>query len=202
MRNLIKVKFRGGLLNEVITSDPKEKSLLGKLGGGVKKLILGKNIYKFYDKIKSVATFNDYTLKPSGSGVLGGANQFTIKIFKGKEPVGEFVAFVAEDEAKRVSLQIQKVEIFDKYKGKGIMKNFYQEFNQWLKDNFEEFGSFNSDFTFLYNEKTGGYDGFNMWEKLVKMGKAKRMGPDSDYIPPAKPEKGKFWFLKSGYSLL
>jgi hypothetical protein len=40
-----------------------------------------------------------------------------------------------------------------------------------------------------------------MWEDLVKKGLAKRLGPDSDYIPPTTPPKNGRWSINSGYAL-
>jgi hypothetical protein len=192
-------------LNEVITTNdnPKERSFLGKAMDGFNKMVIGKNLYKFIEKIKTVATFNDFTLKFNSRNINDGANQFIIDILKNDEKVGKFVAFIYEDKkTKKVSLQIQKVEIYPKYKGHSIMKTFYQDFNNWLKTNFDDFGEFSSDFVFLHNKDTGGYDGFNMWEKLVEKGLAKRNGPPENYIPPIKPKDGGFWYLKTGYTLL
>ena len=70
------------------------------------------------------------------------------------EKVGRFVAFVYQDKTTNLfSLQILKVEIYPKYRGGCIMRKFYIDFNQWLKDNFENFDMFTSDFIFLYKEK-------------------------------------------------
>jgi hypothetical protein len=81
------------------------------------------------------------------------------------------------------------------------MRTFYQDFNKWLKDNFDNFDKFTSDFIFLYNKETGKYDGFSMWEDLVKKGLATRLGPEEDYIPPSIPPKNDMWKIKSGYKL-
>lgn len=191
--------------NSTITTkleDPIEKSFLVKIYDSFNKLMMGKNLSKFMEKIKNVATFKDYTLK-FNNGVKDATNQLVIDISKNDEKVGKFVAFIYENsKTKKVSLQIQKVEIYPKYKGKGIMRTFYQDFNTWLKENFNEFDKFTSDFIFLHNKETNKYDGFNMWESLVKKGLAKRLGPPENYIPPTKPQDGHFWFLKTGYELL
>lgn len=191
------------LLKEEITADnkPVEDSFLTKSISALSSFIRGKDLNDFLNKIKTVATFNDFTLKFSKG--TEGANQFIIDIFKENDKVGRFVAIIYKDkETKKYSLQIQKVEVYPKYKGKGIMRTFYQDFNKWLKNNFDNFDKFTSDFVFLYNKETGKYDGFNMWEDLVKKGLAKRMGPDNNYIPPSTPPKDGMWKLETGYELI
>jgi len=81
------------------------------------------------------------------------------------------------------------------------MKTFYHDFNEWLKNNLSDFDKFTSDFIFLYDKNTGKYDGYNMWEKLVKQGLARRLGPDNNYIPPTIPPKDGMWKIKTGYAL-
>jgi hypothetical protein len=190
-------------INEEITSEiPKEDSTLTKLLGSIGRFIKGNELYDFLKKIKSVATFDDYILKYKAG--TEGANQFIIDILdkNTNDNVGRFVAFIYKDkETNKQSLQIQKVEIYPKYKGKGIMRSFYQDFNKWLKDNFDTFDKFTSDFIFLYNKDTGKYDGFNMWEDLVKKGLAQRLGPEENYIPPTTPPQDGMWKLKTGYAL-
>jgi hypothetical protein len=160
-------------------------------------------LYDFLEKIKTVTSFDDFTLKFSKG--REGANQFMIDIIdkNNDEKVGKFVAFIYKDnDTKKHSLQIQKVEIYPKYKGRGIMRKFYRDFNEWLKSNFNNFGMFTSDFIFLYNDATGKYDGYSMWEDLVNKGMAIRLGPDESYIPPAEPPKDKMWRLDYGYKLI
>ena len=190
-------------VNEVITSqEPKAEvdTFLTRSLNTLSRFIYGKDVIDFMNKLKNIATFDNFTLKLSKGG--DGANQFIIEILDGNNKVGKFVAFIYKDkETGNQNLQIQKVEIYPEYKGKGIMRKFYQEFNEWLKDNLNNFDKFTSDFIFLYNKETGKYDGFNMWEDLVKKGLAKRLGPDSDYIPPTTPPKNGMWSINSGYAL-
>lgn len=192
-------------VKEEITANPPEKdSALTKLLNIWFKFVGGKELTDFINKVKNVATFDDYKLEFSKG--FESPNQFIINISNKEEnkyeKVGRFVAFIYKDkETGKHNLQIQKVEIYPKYKGKGIMREFYQQFNTWLKDNFENFDKFTSDFVFLYNKKTGKYDGFNMWEDLVKKGLARRVGPEKNYIPPTKPPSNGMWVLKSGYVL-
>ena len=189
------------ILNEEITvSKPVEDSFLTKSLNALSSFIRGKELTDFLNKIKTVAKFNNFTLKFLKG--TEGANQFIIDIFNEEEKVGRFVAFVYKDKnTNKYSLQIQKVEIYPEYKGKSIMRTFYQDFNKWLKDNFDNFDKFTSDFIFLYNKETGKYDGFSMWEDLVKKGLATRLGPEEDYIPPPIPSKDGMWKIKSGYKL-
>lgn len=188
---------------DITTSDkPVEDSFLTKALNSLSGFIRGKELNDFLNKIKTVATFDDYILKFSKG--TEGANQFMIEILNKEDNdiIGKFVAFIYKDkETQKYSLQIQKVEIYPKYKGKGIMRKFYQEFNKWLKDNFDNFDKFTSDFIFLYNKDTGKYDGFSMWEDLVKKGLAKRLGPDQNYIPPTTPPKDGMWRIETGYAL-
>lgn len=188
-------------INEVVTSaNAEEDTKLTKLLNVFTGFIKGKDIVNFMNKIKNVAKFNEFTLKFSKGHE--GANQFIIDILDGDKKVGNFVAFIYKDkESGKQNLQIQKVEIYPEYKGKGIMKTFYQDFNEWLKTNLSDFDKFTSDFIFLYDKNTGKYDGYNMWEKLVKQGLARRLGPDDDYIPPTTPPKDGMWKIKSGYAL-
>jgi len=190
-------------VNEVITSEePKAEvdTFLTRSLNTLSRFIYGKDVTDFMNKLKNIATFDNFTLKLSKGG--DGANQFIIEILDENNKVGKFVAFIYKDkETGNQNLQIQKVEIYPEYKGKGIMRNFYQEFNEWLKNNLNNFDRFTSDFIFLYNKETGKYDGFNMWEDLVKKGLAKRLGPDSDYIPPTTPPKNGMWSINSGYVL-
>ncbi len=161
-------------LNEEILTTEKEtqEGVINKMINSLSRFIQGSELYDFLDKIKTVSSFGDFTLKYEKSHE--GANQFIINITnKENEKVGKFVAFIYKNkETGTQNLQIQKVEIFPKFRGRGIMRTFYQEFNQWLKDNFDNFDKFTSDFIFLYDEKTGNYDGFNMWENLVDKGLA------------------------------
>jgi hypothetical protein len=190
-------------INEEITSGPsKEDSTLTKALNSISRFIQGKELNDFLNKIKTVATFNEYVLKYQKG--TEGANQFIINILDKdtQDEVGKFVAIIYKDkETNKYSLQIQKVEIYPKYKGKGIMRTFYQDFDKWLKTNFDNFDKFTSDFIFLYNKDTKKYDGFNMWEDLVKKGLAKRLGPDENYIPPTTPPKDGMWKLITGYAL-
>jgi len=190
-------------VNEVITSEePKAEvdTFLTRSLNTLSRFIYGKDVADFMNKLKNIATFDNFTLKPSKG--FEGANQFIIEILDGNNKVGKFAAFIYRDkETGNQNLQIQKVEIYPEYKGKGIMRKFYQEFNEWLKDNLNNFDKFTSDFIFLYNKETGKYDGFNMWEDLVKKGLARRLGPDSDYIPPSTPPKNGMWSINSGYAL-
>jgi len=190
------------LKEEITTSTPTEDSFLTKTLSSLSRFIRGKEITDFLNKIKTVATFDNYKLKFSKG--TEGANQFIIDILnkENNDKVGKFVAFVYKDkETGKQNLQIQKVEIYPEYKGKGIMRKFYQEFNEWLKSNFNNFDKFTSDFIFLYNKDTGKYDGFSMWEDLVKRGLAKRLGPEENYIPPTEPPKDGMWRIKTGYAL-
>jgi len=188
-------------LNQIIPSEkPVEDSSLTKALNAVSGFLKGKEVQEWLNKIKEVngAKFDDYTLKYKN----GQNNQFIIDIIKDKDKVGSFVAMLYKDkDTNQISLQIQKVEIYPEYKGKSIMRNFYQSFNKWLQDNFSNFDKFTSDFVFLYNKQTGKYDGFNMWEDLVKKGLATRLGPDEDYTPPSTPPKNGMWSIKSGYKL-
>jgi hypothetical protein len=188
-------------LNQIIPSEkPVEDSSLTKALNAVSGFLKGKEVQEWLNKIKEVngAKFDDYTLKYKN----GQNNQFIIDIIKDKDKVGSFVAMLYKDkDTNQISLQIQKVEIYPEYKGKSIMRNFYQSFNKWLQDNFPNFDKFTSDFVFLYNKQTGKYDGFNMWEDLVKKGLATRLGPDEDYTPPSTPPKNGMWSIKSGYKL-
>ena len=188
-------------LNQIIPSEkPVEDSSLTKALNAVSGFLKGKEVQEWLNKIKEVngAKFYDYTLKYKN----GQNNQFIIDIIKDKDKVGSFVAMLYKDkDTNQISLQIQKVEIYPEYKGKSIMRNFYQSFNKWLQDNFPNFDKFTSDFVFLYNKQTGKYDGFNMWEDLVKKGLATRLGPDEDYTPPSTPPKNGMWSIKSGYKL-
>jgi len=188
-------------LNQIIPSEkPVEDSSLTKALNAVSGFLKGKEVQEWLNKIKEVngAKFDDYTLKYKN----GQNNQFIIDIIKDKDKVGSFVAMLYKDkDTNQISLQIQKVEIYPEYKGKSIMRNFYQSFNKWLQDNFSNFDKFTSDFIFLYNKQTGKYDGFNMWEDLVKKGLATRLGPDEDYTPPSTPPKNGMWSIKSGYKL-
>ena len=196
-----KIKKWSQFVNELVTSrEPQEDTYLTKFMNILSGFIKGKDVVEFLNKIKNVATFDNFTLKFSKG--YEASNQFIINILDGDNKVGKFVAFIYRDkETGKQNLQIQKVEIFPEYKGKGTMRKFYQDFNQWLKDNLPNFDKFTSDFIFLYNKQTGKYDGFNMWEDLVKKGLARRLGPDSDYIPPTVPPKNGMWFIDSGYAL-
>ena len=180
-----------------------DTSLFSKLISTYSKFLRGEEVHNFLKKIQSVVSFDNFTLRFSKG--IDGANQFIIDIIDNtiNEKVGKFVAFVYKDKATNLfSLQILKVEIYPKYRGQGIMRKFYIDFNEWLKDNFENFDMFTSDFIFLYNPKTGQYDGFNMWEDLVSKGLAVRLGPDEDYIPPTERPEKDMWKIKSGYKLV
>ena len=191
------------MFNEVLTvKTANEDSFLTKKLNSLVGFITGKELNHFFNKIKDVATFDNYILKFSKG--FDGANQFIIDILNKDDnsKIGVFVAIIYKDaESKKYSLQIQKVEIYPKYKGIGIMRKFYQEFNEWLKDNFDNFDKFTSDFIFLYNKDTDKYDGFNMWEDLVRKGLATRLGPEENYIPPSTPPKDGMWKIKTGYAL-
>jgi len=206
-KEFLRMQKLAGIINEDITlSDkPVEDSFLTKSLNSISRFIKDKDVNILLDKIRNIngAKFDEYTLKYKEAPT---SNQFIIDIEKkieGKvEKVGKFVAFIYTDKTtNQVSLQIQKVEIFEKYKGKGVMRNFYQSFNKYLKDSFPNFANFTSDFIFLYNTKTQKYDGFNMWEDLVKKGLAKRLGPDENYIPPTTPPRDGMWRIKTGYAL-
>jgi len=193
-----------GLTEEVKSQEIEVSSnFLTKMLNSISRFIQGKELYDFLEKIKTVTSFDDFTLRFSKGHEA--ANQFIIDIIdkNSDEKVGRFVAFIYKDsETKKYSLQIQKVEIYPKYKGKGIMRRFYRDFNEWLKSNFNNFDMFTSDFIFLYNDETGKYDGYTMWEDLVNKGLAVRLGPDESYIPPAEPPKDKMWKLNYGYKLV
>lgn len=202
--NIYRIKSMMGLLTEEVKSEEieVESNFLNKTLNSISRFIQGKELYDFLSKIKTVTSFGDFTLEYSKG--LEGANQFIINIIDSNknEKVGKFVAFVYKDsETKKHSLQIQKVEIYPKYKGEGIMRTFYQEFNDWLKSNFNNFDMFTSDFIFLYNDKTGKYDGYNMWEDLVNKGLAVRLCPDESYVPPVEVPADKMWKLDYGYKL-
>jgi hypothetical protein len=192
-----------GIKEEITTNNkPVEDSFLTKTLNSLSKFIRGEELINFLKKIKTLATFDDYILKYEAG--TEGANQFIVNILdkNNNNKVGKFVAFIYKDkDTGKYSLQIQKVEIYPEYKGKGIMRNFYREFNEWLKSNFNNFDKFTSDFIFLYNKDTGKYDGFSMWEDLVKKGLARRLGSDENYIPPATPPKDGMWYIKTGYAL-
>lgn len=196
-------KIWKGLKEEITTKDePVEDSFLTKTLNSLSKFIKGEELFNFLKKIKTLATFDDYILKYEAG--TEGANQFIVNILdkNNNNKVGKFVAFIYKDkDTGKYSLQIQKVEIYPQYKGKGIMRNFYREFNEWLKSNFNNFDKFTSDFIFLYNKDTGKYDGYNMWEDLVKKGLAVRLGSDENYIPPTTPPKDGMWRIKTGYAL-
>jgi hypothetical protein len=203
--NIQRIKQMMGLLTEEVKSEEMkdEGGLYGKLLSSISRFIRGKDLHDFLSKIKTVTSFDDFTLEFSKGHE--GANQFIINIIDSNndEKVGKFVAFIYKDsETKKHGLQIQKVEIYPKYKGKGIMRRFYMDFNKWLKSNFNDFGMFTSDFIFLYNGETGKYDGYNMWEDLVNKGLAVRLGPDESYIPPVEPPANKMWKLDYGYKLI
>lgn len=192
-------------LNEEVKSEniEIESNFLTKTLKSISRFIQGKELYDLLSKIATVTSFDDFTLKFS-KGVEG-PNQFIIDIIDSdsKEKVGKFVAFIYKDsETEKYSLQIQKVEIYPKYRGKGIMRKFYQDFNKWLRSNFNNFDMFTSDFIFLYNDKTGKYDGYTMWEDLVNKGLAVRLGPDESYVQPTKPPADKMWKLDYGYKLI
>ena len=193
-----------GLTEEVKSGDIEiESDFLTKTLKSISRFIQGKELYDLLSKIATVTSFDDFTLKFSKGNE--GANQFIIDIIdsSNNEEVGKFVAFIYKDsETKKHSLQIQKVEIYPNYKGKGIMRKFYQDFNEWLKSNFNNFDMFTSDFIFLYNDKTGKYDGYTMWEDLVNKGLAVRLGPDESYVPPTEPPADKMWKLDYGYKLI
>ena len=171
------------------------------------KFIKGNELNTYLQTVKDVngGSFGDYVLKYRN----GNANQFIIDIYDNEiQPgknikVGEFVAFIYNDKITgENSLQIQKVEIYDAYKGKGIMRNFYQSFNDYLKNNFENFKDFTSDFLFQINPKTGKYDALGMWEDLVNKGLAVRISNNpNDYTPPEVRPKNGLWKLKYGYKL-
>jgi len=192
------------LREEVKSGEMKdENSLYSKLISSYLKFIRGEELHSFLKKIQTIVSFDDFSL--SFSNGTDGSNQFIIDIIDNNtnEKVGRFVAFVYKDTTTNLyTLQIHKVEIYPKYRGKGIMRKFYTDFNQWLKDNFDNFDMFTSDFIFLYNTQTGQYDGFNMWEDLVSKGLAVRLGPDEDYIPPTEVPEKNMWKIKSGYKLI
>ena len=151
-----RMKRMMGLLNEEVKSEEMkdESSLYSKLISSYSKFIRGEELHNFLKKIQSVVSFDDFSLRFSKG--IDGANQFIIDIIDNtkNEKVGRFVAFVYQDKTTNLfSLQILKVEIYPKYRGGGIMRKFYIDFNQWLKDNFENFDMFTSDFIFLYNTK-------------------------------------------------
>jgi hypothetical protein len=199
-----RMKSMMGLTEEVKSKEIEVNSnFLTKVLNSISRFIQGKELYDFLEKIKTATSFDDFTLKFSKGPE--GANQFIIDIIdrNNDEKVGRFVAFIYKDsETKKHSLQIQKVEIYPKYRGEGIMRKFYQDFNEWLKSNFNNFDMFTSDFIFLYNDETGKYDGYSMWEDLVNKGLAVRLGPDESYIPPIEPPKDKMWKLNYGYKLI
>ena len=186
-----KVKTEPKDKSKVITSvQPKEDTILTKALNVLSNFIRGKELTEFLNKIQTIQTFNDFKLKAKKS--IEASNGFDITIYdsKNNKEVGILVAMVYKSkETGLYNLQIRKAEIYPEYKGGGIMRKFYQEFNDWLKTNFDNFDKFTSDFIFLYNKETGKYDGFNMWEDLVKKGLARRLGPDKDYIPPTTPPK-------------
>lgn len=151
---------------------------------------------KLLSGVKSIdnKTFRGYTLRYKN----GQANQFLIDIMDGDKRVGKFVAFLHENDGEK-RLQIQKVEIEEGYKGKGIMRSFYLAMYDYCQKTYDNFKEFHSDFIFLRNKKTGEYDGFKMRESLVAQGLAERTGPAEDYLMPAT--KDKMRKLKSGYRL-
>ena len=201
----IKRILREELLTEEVKSEEMkdESSIYGKLLSSISRFVKGEELHNFLKKIQTVVSFDDFSLRYSRG--TDGSNQIIIDIIDNttNDKVGRFVAFVYKDSMTGLfSLQIQKVDIYPKYRGRGIMRKFYTDFNQWLKDNFENFDMFTSDFIFLYNTQTGQYDGFNMWEDLVSKGLAVRLGPDEDYIPPTEVPDKNMWKIKSGYKLI
>ncbi len=201
----IKRILREELLTEEVKSEEMkdESSIYGKLLSSISRFVKGEELHNFLKKIQTVVSFDDFSLRYSRG--TDGSNQIIIDIIDNttNDKVGRFVAFVYKDSVTGLfSLQIQKVDIYPKYRGRGIMRKFYIDFNQWLKNNFENFDMFTSDFIFLYNTQTGQYDGFNMWEDLVSKGLAVRLGPDEDYIPPTEVPEKNMWKIKSGYKLI
>jgi hypothetical protein len=201
----IKRILREELLTEEVKSEEMkdESSIYGKLLSSISRFVKGEELHNFLKKIQTVVSFDDFSLRYSRG--TDGSNQIIIDIIDNttNDKVGRFVAFVYKDSMTGLfSLQIQKVDIYPKYRGRGIMRKFYIDFNQWLKNNFENFDMFTSDFIFLYNTQTGQYDGFNMWEDLVSKGLAVRLGPDEDYIPPTEVPEKNMWKIKSGYKLI
>jgi uncharacterized FlaG/YvyC family protein len=197
--------IREELLTEEVKSEEMkdESSIYGKLLSSISRFVRGEELHNFLKKIQTVVSFDDFSLRYSRG--TDASNQIIIDIIDNttNDKVGRFVAFIYKDSTSGLfSLQIQKVDIYPKYRGRGIMRKFYIDFNQWLKDNFENFDMFTSDFIFLYNTQTGHYDGFNMWEDLVSKGLAVRLGPDEDYIPPTEVPEKNMWKIKSGYKLI
>ena len=270
-------------VNEAVTSaEPKKDTILKKLSDSFSNVFKGKETTEILNKIKTIEKFDDFTLKASKA--TEGANGFDIKIYDTKNNnklVGVLAGIMYKsDKTGLYNLQIRKAGITPEYRGKGIMRTFYEQFNEWLKKNINskedgnvvnKYGKFTSDFHFLYDQVKGkkikqlvkdleelkatitpeetvtnptllqkfktvikrkkikptltpeeikkteeeikrreeeikglsrsAYDGFSMWEDLVAKGKARRLGPDSNYIPPIIPKNGRFWALETGYAL-
>ena len=117
----IQENIRRILREEVKSEEMKdENSLYSKLISSYSKFIRGEELHNFLKKIQTVVSFDDFTLRFSKG--TDGANQFIIDIIDNtiNEKVGRFVAFVYKDTTTNLySLQILKVEIYPKYRGKG-----------------------------------------------------------------------------------
>jgi hypothetical protein len=171
-------------------------SLRDMVSNRVLNILKSSSTKQLLDNIKNIdgKKFRGYTLRYKPSR----ANSFRIELFDGKNKVGNVLAFIYENK-KDVGLQIQEVNITPKYRGKGIMSTFYNGLNNYLKTEYDSFKDFSSDYIFLLEKGTNKYPGFEMWEGLVRRGKAERLGPKENYIPPK--DSPKKWFLKTGYRL-
>jgi hypothetical protein len=171
--------------------------LKDRISNFINSIIKTSSVKELMEKIKTIhgKKFRGYTLVY----ISGQSNSFVIDMYDGSEKVGRFMAFLYEKDGD-IGLQIQKVEIEPKYRGKGIMRTFYMAIHDFLKNLYDNFKDFSSDYIFLLDKSSGTYPGFEMWEDMVRKGKAVRVGPEENYIPPK--DKPKMWFLKTGYNLI
>ena len=111
------------------------------------------------------------------------ANSFELEFGNKSDKVGNIEAMIFENAKKEKVVQPILTTLKDKYRGQGKMREIYSSLNEKLNN-----GSNNvfleSDYSFLSNPNKNGYPAINMWEDFVRSGKAKRMGPDSDYVLP------------------
>ena len=195
-------------LNKIITETdyPIEQSdngddvklpLIDRISNTVNNIVKSYSSKELLEKIKTIngKKFRGYTL----AYISSQSNSFNVDMYDGKNKVGRFTAFLY-NKGDDTGLQIQKVEINPNYRGKGIMRTFYLSIYDFLKDLYNNFKSFSSDYIFLLDKKTGTYPGFDMWEDMVENGKAVRTGPEQNYLPPS--DKPEMWFLQTGYDLV
>ena len=171
--------------------------LKDRISNFINGIIKTSSVKQLLEKIKTIngKKFRGYTLVY----ISGQSNSFIIDMYDGRKKVGRFMSFLYERDGN-VGLQVQKVEIEPSYRGKGIMRTFYVSIHDFLKNLYDNFKDFSSDYIFLLDKNTGKYPGFEMWEDMVEKGKAVRVGPEENYVPPK--DKPKMWFLKTGYNLV